>query len=369
MCMWKLVHTSVQGRGHVRKNIPCQDKTYAISKNDVSTIVLADGAGSACYSHYGAECVTQIVGELLSDKFESYFQESNASLVKKNLVDNICQELRERAIDLNCDVKELASTLLAVAVKGEDFLIVHLGDGVIGYFRDGDLKVASHPDNGEFCNTTTFTTSSNAMHSMKLLKGQLNNITGFILFSDGTESCLYNSTTKTIVQSISNVFSDIQTEEIDTVENDLKETLEEIKTRTLDDCSIAIMCKCDSKKESAKENSQELEVKEEPVAIILQESDITEEPTKEASIKPKTLEEEFVEPESDKHEKGLPNTIQDGETLLVAPNYGKTAGVHELNERVESLNCTTKGNRKSTMVIAILLVIILLLLCKLFNIF
>ncbi len=45
--MWNIIQCAVKGRSHEKVNMPCQDKTYALFENDVQTIALADGAGSA----------------------------------------------------------------------------------------------------------------------------------------------------------------------------------------------------------------------------------------------------------------------------------------------------------------------------------
>ena len=57
--MWNSVECAVQGRGHIKSDIPCQDKTFHVHENGVDVIALADGAGSARLSHYGAEFVTK----------------------------------------------------------------------------------------------------------------------------------------------------------------------------------------------------------------------------------------------------------------------------------------------------------------------
>ena len=59
--MWKKVHCAVQGRGHTKNQVPCQDKTFCYQENGVLVAALADGAGSAKLSHYGAACVTEYI--------------------------------------------------------------------------------------------------------------------------------------------------------------------------------------------------------------------------------------------------------------------------------------------------------------------
>lgn len=240
--MWKAIQYSRQGKGHVANNVPCQDKTYIHQKGDVSAIVLADGAGSAKMSHFGAEAVTKIVAETLCSNFDDFYSQENPIIAQEKLFETLDNTLKSLANELNCEKKDLASTLLAVASTKEKFLIFHLGDGVIGYLADDQIKVASFPNNGEFCNTTVFTTSANAQTQIKLFKGMLSNkITGFIVFSDGVESCMFNHQTKSINQGIVKLFDDLKHLSSSQVKDLLEELFDEMYTYTMDDCSLAAM--------------------------------------------------------------------------------------------------------------------------------
>lgn len=69
------------------------------------------------------------------------------------LIEKIHSQLRELAEDMECEMRDLASTLLFTAVRNGNYILCHIGDGVLGYLKDGELKVASKPENGEFANT------------------------------------------------------------------------------------------------------------------------------------------------------------------------------------------------------------------------
>lgn len=240
--MWKVAQAAVQGRGHISSNTPCQDKTFYLKKQGACAIALADGAGSARCSHLGAELAVDYISNLLIDNFEHYYNQIDPNVVRHEIISHLMIELENLAADIHCELRDLASTLLCVVVSQNRYLIIHLGDGVIGY-RDGDvIKVASTPNNGEFCNSTVFTTSEGAEESLRLLKGDIREcIKGFVLFSDGVESIMYKQSKKEITQSLSPVFDDLSVDDPFEVEKNLVETLEEIKSHTLDDCSIIVM--------------------------------------------------------------------------------------------------------------------------------
>lgn len=240
--MWRTVQCAVQGRSHVKSQVPCQDKTFSSSKNSVTVVALADGAGSAHYSHFGAECTTKYICEQLCDKFESFYNESDGTLVKKEILAKLLDQLEVLAVQLECEIKDLASTLLFVAVKDKSFIIAHIGDGVIGYLKDNQLKIATQPENGEFTNTTVFTTSKNAIVSFRMIKGHLGNISGFTLMSDGTAESLYDKKSKSLAEVIKKVMQSCIFLPTEKVETQLQVSLEEtISQVTMDDCSIIMM--------------------------------------------------------------------------------------------------------------------------------
>lgn len=245
--MWNVIQCAIQGRGHIKSNTPCQDKTYSIIIGNVRVIALADGAGSERLSQYGAETVTKFICSELSEKFDIYFADKDGAAVKQKLIKGLLKSLNETAKQLDCEMKELASTLLFVAVKNEQFIIAHIGDGVIGYLKENELKIASQPENGEFANTTVFTTSKDAIMTMKLIKGSLGEIQGFVLMSDGTEASLYNKKERKLADVLKKIMQMSTIVPADKIEEQLKQSFENvIINATTDDCSIAMLVKTDA---------------------------------------------------------------------------------------------------------------------------
>lgn len=242
--MWHYSGCEVQGRGHIKKQIPCQDKTKTTYINNTYVISLSDGAGSARLSHYGAACVVDSITDFLSSDFDLLFNNADGRQVKMAIMERILTDVKKEAQNLLCSINDLAATMLAVAIKDEKFIIVHIGDGVIGYLDGTVLKVASAPSNGEHANETYFVTSENALNVLKLFKGNINNISGFVIMSDGTEQSLYNKKSNMLSGAVlklmqHNVLVDEKTMCFQ-LENTFKNV---IITRTQDDCSIALLSK------------------------------------------------------------------------------------------------------------------------------
>lgn len=239
---WYSIHGAVQGRGHVEHGIPCQDKTAACSADGCHAAVLADGAGSARLSHHGAERVSSYMARYLCGNFGDLYAMQDAGAATRKITAALTAQLALLAKEHDCGPKDLASTLLAVAVKDGRYIIIHLGDGVIAYRRNGILRAATIPDNGEFANTTTFTTSRKAAESMQLMKGSLGEIDGFALMSDGSSASLYDKRRKSPAPVLGKIMDYCCYYAADTMQEWLVESLEEaVKPCTSDDCSLAFL--------------------------------------------------------------------------------------------------------------------------------
>lgn len=240
--MWKSVCCAVQGTGHKKTGVPCQDKTLRMEWNGVHVIALADGAGSARLSHYGAERVVRDVAAYIAEHFQECFDCNDARKVKQELLETLHQGLSAEALQHGYGVKDLASTLLLAAVNEKNFILAHIGDGVIGYLDGDTLKDASTPDNGEFSNVTTFVTSAETLASMRLFKGELKSKDAFVLMSDGTEQSLYHKQSKTLAKVVVKLMHRTSLIAEETMELRLEEDFTSvISKRTQDDCSIAIL--------------------------------------------------------------------------------------------------------------------------------
>lgn len=241
---WKLASAYVIGRGHCSKNLPCQDRTFELVKNHSTGtfygLALADGAGSCKYSDVGAEIITEKILFFIKSNFSLLFKSNKISEDLLRYVDIV---LNNVALEQNIEIKDLSSTLLFVALKEDKFIIGHIGDGVIGMLnKDNILHVLSHPENGEFSNSTYFTTSYNHPYRMRVKKGTIQNSIGFILMSDGSANSLYDMQYKKLAEINIDIINWLEKENSKIVSKALFENLENIiKKKTLDDCSLGVM--------------------------------------------------------------------------------------------------------------------------------
>lgn len=240
--MWKVTNYEVCGRSHKKNSIPCQDKTFYSTSNNVTIIALADGAGSAKLSHYGAETVIKAACEFFSNNFDALISNEDGKQVKIEILNYLLEHLKNKSEELSCNIKELASTFLLVAVKEDKCLISHIGDGLIGYLKSGELKIASQPENGEFANTTTFVTSKDAISAMKLFKANCNGIDGFVLMSDGTAESFYYKRNGTLATVLIKMLHWNAILDHNKMFENVKLSFDSVVVNnTQDDCSIVLM--------------------------------------------------------------------------------------------------------------------------------
>lgn len=243
---WKSASSYVTGRGHFAKNIPCQDRTFEfINKHSTGVfygVSLADGAGSYKLSDVGAEIITKEILVYLKSNFSNLLKIKNVSRkILQYIEERLSIEAKKRAID----IKELSSTLLFVVVKKNKFIVGHIGDGVIGVLDKKDnVSVLSHPNNGEYSNSTFFTTTESYPDRLRIIRGNIVDSVGFILMSDGSDESLYDSRTKKIAPISAEIINWLNVGSSEEVSIAIQSNLNElIKQKTFDDCSLGILRK------------------------------------------------------------------------------------------------------------------------------
>ena len=274
---WRVASALQQGRTHVATSVPCQDQVTTLALPDGTVVgALADGAGSARFSQYGAELVVTRASRLVAELFEPLFRATNnlgrlrARVVQE--LQGILARAASEGLDvadvdrrrlglpdrfetslIPCGLRDLATTVLVVAVRGDRFVALQLGDGVIGaenVLKSGTriVRALGIPDNGEFANETTFITSSGAAGSLRIYRGRVEtttrSIAGFVLMSDGPEASLYKKSTRTMATACSKLLQACRELPSDIMAEQLGQALRDvIAPRTHDDCSLVLVAR------------------------------------------------------------------------------------------------------------------------------
>ena len=240
--MWHTQTAAVTGSGHARQGLPCQDRTGQLTEGGVTAIALADGAGSQPLSQEGAAIAVETVCRTLCRRFDQLYAAATPMEMRREVLREVRENIRAHAAARGMEPGQFACTLLAVAVRGDRYLLVHVGDGVIAYQKNGALLAASRPENGEFANTTTFVTSAGALRWARVLRGEQPGLEGFLLMSDGCEAALYQKRQGTVAPLVGRLFQRAELLEPEISGALLQAVLEQaVAPRTRDDCSLAVM--------------------------------------------------------------------------------------------------------------------------------
>ena len=212
----RIAAASRRGRSH-EHNGSFRDDDFFVHADPASgwsTLIVADGAGSARFSRRGSQIATAEFGALIraatagesgaqltqqlehwdesqdaqksiSARFQKLFQEASVAAIKK--IDSEAQSIPTSA-------KDYSTTLLVAItkrIKTRTFIVAFwVGDGVIAaYGPSGKVRIMGKPDGGEHAGQTVFLDARVVMDGPSFFKritmGLFNDITSVLLMTDG----------------------------------------------------------------------------------------------------------------------------------------------------------------------------------------
>ena len=216
------------GNKHVNRGTPCEDASFAVTKNDVSVVCIADGAGGKQYTdaRFGSDCAVHVITDTLCD------------LMAKLRV-AFAGIMEERTIDV---IDRLSCTLLFVAVKDRRMMIGHIGDGLIVRISPSGVSPISMPQNDKD-GKTYFVTAAHADNYMRLLKTTVDDVHAIALMTDGVQDSVYNEESglvKPVVAKMAETFAEGREEG----EKSILETVQKYivgASNASDDASFGVM--------------------------------------------------------------------------------------------------------------------------------
>lgn len=190
--MWRCTGASVQGQGHARRGVVCQDAQGWAWFDDVVILAVGDGAGSAACAERGSTvAVETVLNALASAMFGirrlTAGSESWAAVLR--IAFGLAHKaLEDIARNESLPLREFATTLLVCVATRNVTVGAQIGDGAIVCSAGGSSEVAmlTSPTRGEYVNETEFLTQPDYLDRM-----QVNVVNGpateLALFSDGFE--------------------------------------------------------------------------------------------------------------------------------------------------------------------------------------
>lgn len=182
------------GKKHISREIPCEDASFAVQKNGVSVVCIADGAGGKKYTHarFGSACAVQTIADILTEHFDALYNENREAAVRSYFMAKIkiafADIIAEKELDT---LDQLSCTLLFVAVKDRRMIVGHLGDGLVVRVSPSGLSPFSMPQN-EKDGTTFFITAGHAADYLRFIKTTVDDCHAVALMTDGVQDNVYD---------------------------------------------------------------------------------------------------------------------------------------------------------------------------------
>ncbi len=201
------------GNKHISRQVPCEDASFAMQKNGVSVVCIADGAGGKKYTHarFGSACAVETISNILADHFDALYSENREAAVRSYLMAKIRIEFADIIAEKELDtLDQLSCTLLFVAVKDRRMIIGHLGDGLVVRISPSGLSPFSMPQN-EKDGTTFFITAGHAADYMRFIKTTVDDCHAVALMTDGVQDNVYDEDSglvKPVVAKMVETFSE-----------------------------------------------------------------------------------------------------------------------------------------------------------------
>ncbi len=233
------------GKKHISRNTPCEDASFAQTRDGVSVVCIADGAGGKQYTdaRFGSDCAVHVITDTLIEHFDALYEENREAAVRGYLMAKLriafADIMQERSIDV---IDRLSCTLLFVAVKDRRMLIGHIGDGLIVRISPSGVSPVSMPQNDK-AGKTYFVTAAHADNYMRLLKTTTDDVHAIALMTDGVQDSVYNEDTglvKPVVVKLAETFAKGREEG----EKEVLETIEKYivgSSNASDDASFGVM--------------------------------------------------------------------------------------------------------------------------------
>ena len=179
--------TSVIGPIHKQLDIPCQDACDNEVLSGWSIIAVADGLGSAKKSDIGAkEAVKTAVQTWKTIISERNNEEIDYEQVLREIVISSRRSLETKAREDQCDLHDLACTIIVVLAFEDNICVAHIGDGAVVAKNDQELLIVSEPGESEYVNEVVPLTNKNWESSLRITK-RIPNIECVAVFTDGCQ--------------------------------------------------------------------------------------------------------------------------------------------------------------------------------------
>lgn len=182
----------MKGERHKERGMLCQDRMAYRQKGTIQAAALVDGTSKRDESILVYEEIVEFLAEYLVEHMEELLNQKYREVnewVRKDILIKIREIIDKCKEKYGLEEKDCASTLMAVGLdhQRKKYVSLHLGDGIIVCYDEEkeNWRIFSCPDNRLYENLTWHTVSEDAFDRMKFYRGKIENISRYILMTDG----------------------------------------------------------------------------------------------------------------------------------------------------------------------------------------
>lgn len=196
---WRVVSAAEIGTSHERTGTPCQDNCWAqvdkLGQDELLSVFVADGAGSAVRGGEGAEIAIEAAVAHLSKKL-TQGEFGLSDLLATDIVIAVREHIHSAAEAEGLRARDYACTFLGLISTTSCTLVMQIGDGAVVVDCGSGLEVAVVPMAGEYANMTHFVTDEEAV-SILVTKTYSERALKVAAFTDGIQRIALNLATNT----------------------------------------------------------------------------------------------------------------------------------------------------------------------------
>lgn len=237
---YKMASAMIKGVAHKRAVIKCEDAVLTLKKDKFIFLGVSDGAGSKKAAYFASWFVLHALAREFENKLDEYLDSKN---ITKKILSYLEESLYLLSKNSKLEFNELSSTLLFALILEDEYIIGHIGDGIIvNITQDNNLNILSKPENFEFANETVFCNTIKYKDRLRIYRGNIEDIkNGLLLCSDGVEDAIYDYKNDKIVSICSKMIRWLDIHNEEKVSKALQHNLEKyIAKVSSDDLSILI---------------------------------------------------------------------------------------------------------------------------------
>ena len=249
---WKGFAVSMIGNGHIRREMPCQDASAALTAPR-GAVIVCDGRGSSDLSQEGSRAAVKAFRSQLNVLEPFVSNLLDRAETTENEWKDLCRVFYRTLVQAKLDCaealgkseKEFDFTAVFAIAGGAHVGCFQVGDGALVVRRNGICQTVFKPAKGEFANLTTFVRPAGerdgAFQSALIPAAE---VTGLAATSDGPQYRMFNLTDMTPGPVFDRLFADLAKDEL--TRSDLVGYLAGPKwgedMRGDDDRSLALLC-------------------------------------------------------------------------------------------------------------------------------